>query len=109
MPESCKDENPVTLLPSVEKPPVFWPSTSATGLARPYGRLAPAKTLPPAVEPIRGLTRWISCFVALVRGVLEMRRNRLRIVVFALVAGMLVMFCPRVRMNGAGKSAPSSI
>ena len=30
VPESWRAEKPVTLLPSVEKPPVFAPSTSAT-------------------------------------------------------------------------------
>lgn len=35
VPESCTELKPVTLLPSVAKPPVFAPSTSATALARP--------------------------------------------------------------------------
>jgi hypothetical protein len=45
-------EKPVTLLPSVEKPAVFCPSTSATALAMPYGSVAPANTLPPLSVPM---------------------------------------------------------
>lgn len=47
MPESCRPENPVMLLPSYAKPPwLVGESVSATALAMPYGSDAPANTLP---------------------------------------------------------------
>jgi hypothetical protein len=48
---------PVTAAPSRVKQPWLLPLlVSATALAIPYGRVAPGKTLPPLLAPMRGLT-----------------------------------------------------
>ena len=58
VPESCKWLNPGILLPSDAKPPCnSSPSVSATAFAIENGRLAPAKTCPPLIVPMRGSTK----------------------------------------------------
>ena len=54
-PESCNDETPLTgLFSDANQLTASLPGISATGFAIPNGSVAPAKTWPPQVVPIRG-------------------------------------------------------
>jgi hypothetical protein len=74
VPESCIWLKPVILLPSEAKPPCSSPPfVSATAFAIENGKLAPAKTCPPLMVPIRGSTklRILVAFCALEGTILE--------------------------------------
>ena len=74
VPESCIWLNPVILLSSLAYPPCSSPPlVSATALAIENGKLAPAKTWPPLIVPMRGSTksRMLVEFCALVGEMLE--------------------------------------